>query len=71
MSYGGLARLNTSSTVQTLYFADIVNGIITKVEEPLEDFLLRWRYNYHNSAWDYSRDLEEGIPVPQKPKERG
>lgn len=64
LSWGYLKRLDQSNKILTLYIADLVGGAVFKVEEPLEDFLSRWRYNYRDMGWNYLKDLENDIPVP-------
>lgn len=65
MSYGGLNYVLTRHGVAAMYVADLVTGEVTKVEEPVEDFMSRWRAHYNDPEWCYSRDIAEGMPVPK------
>lgn len=64
ISYGGLYYAHTRHTVKELYLADLFRMDVMKVEEPIDDFMKRWRVHYNDPTWSYARDIEEGMPVP-------
>lgn len=64
ISHGGIAYVAKNHQVKEIYFADLLNLTITRVDETVENFMNRWRLHYNEPAWDYARDIEEGIPAP-------
>ena len=66
ISYGGLDYANKNHGITQLYVADLVNSTVVKVEEPVEDFMERWRAHYNDPTWSYASDIELAIPVPTR-----
>jgi len=65
VSYGGLNYANSKHGVEELYLSDLMTEKVIQVTEPVEDFMARWRAHYNDPTWSYSRDIEEGMPVPK------
>lgn len=65
VSYGGLSYAHTRHGVESLYLADLFTEKVIQVNEPVEDFMARWRAHYNDPKWDYAREISEGIPVPK------
>lgn len=65
ISYGGLQYANSRHGIIELYVADLVTRKIFIVNEPIEDFMKRWRVNYNDPKWSYELDIKENIPVPE------
>lgn len=66
ISYGGLDYANKNHGITQLYVADLVSSTVVKVEEPVEDFMERWRAHYNDPTWSYASDIELAIPVPTR-----
>jgi hypothetical protein len=65
ISYGGLDYVEKNHGVEELYLSDLLTKKITKIEEPIEDFMNRWRMHYDDPKWNYEKEIEENIPAPK------
>lgn len=65
-TYSALLRAHKKSPIRLMLISDIASGIVIKAGEPVEHFLLRWRYHYNDHEWDYQRDIDEGQPLPKE-----
>lgn len=57
-SYGGLVYAHKNHEVIHVILADIVSGRVASVEEPLKDFMRRWKDHYNDPDWDYFAEVE-------------
>lgn len=64
LSYGGLQYANSKHTIKEVFLADLVTEKVIHVNEPIEDFMDRWRLNYNRPEWDYADDIAKGVPKP-------
>lgn len=64
MSYGGLNYVKVNHGVVSIYVADLATLNVIPVEEPVEDFMRRWRAHYNEPLWDYGKDIADGVPAP-------
>lgn len=64
MSHGGLHYVEKNHTVVALYLSDLVTKTVMEVKEPILEFMNRWRLNYNNPAWDYAKEIEDGVIAP-------
>lgn len=53
VSYGGLDYVRKNHGVKELYLSDLQTGNVFRVNEPIDDFMLKWREHYNDPEWMY------------------
>jgi hypothetical protein len=64
LSHGGLQYARKNHGIEALYLSDLLTKEVIHVEEPIDEFMDRWRMHYNEPEWDYAKEIEDGVAAP-------